>query len=357
MHPLLEKYLQAVKDILPQNTPTPSVGLDIGMESCKAVELIKKGDSFEILRWAVETVENENLEGAVRKICGRLNITSKAPYTAVSGKGTLIRFIDMPRMSVEDLKKSFDIESDRYFPFPKEQIYTNCYILDQESQDKQMSVLVAAAKKDIIQERMKLLSSLGLPCSFIGVNSIAVANVFHTFGKMMPRGNPSKERPSGAAAVLDMGETASNLMVMVGHRPRFNRDIFVGGRDLTKRVSNLLGMGLPEAKALKTQPADRLNEILNACDSVLMNLVSEVRFSFDYFTTEYNMPIARLFLSGGASLLQGVPELFSKNLDIPVERWNPIQYLKLAPGVSEQEIQKHSGLLGVALGLALYEYD
>ena len=357
MHPLLDKYLQTIKSFIPAKSAVFSVGLDIGPESCRAIELVKSADSFEILNWAVEPMENADLETAVKKIAARLSLSSKAPYTAVSGKGTLIRYIDMPRMPREDLKKSFDLEADRYFPFAREQIYTDCYILNPETPQKQMSVLVAAAKKAIIDERMELLTRLGFISSFIGINPLAIANVFHAFRKVIPKDTSSGAVQPTGWAVLDMEEVGSTLLVLVDHLPRFNRDIFVGGKDLTKRISNLLGVSLAEARELRQEPHDRLAEILNICESVLMNLVSEVRFSFDYFTTEHNIPISKLFLSGGSSLLSGVLESFSKNLDIPVERWDPVQYFQLAPRISPEEIHKNAHQLGVALGLALYEYD
>ncbi len=357
MHLLLEKYLQTIKSFIPSKSAVSSVGLDIEPESCKAVELVKSGDSFEILNWTVEPVDNADLESAIKKIFARLNLSSKAPYTAVSGKGALVRYIDMPRMPREDLKKSFDLEADRYFPFAHDQIYTDCYVLNPEAPEKQMSVLVAAAKKEIIHERMELLTRLGFISSFIGINSLAIANVFHTYGKRIATDTSAEGSQPTAWAVLDMEETGSSLLVLVDHLPRFNRDIFVGGKDLTKKISNLLGLSLGEAQKLRQEPHDRLADVLNICESVLMNLVSEVRFSFDYFTTEHNIPISKLFLSGGSSLLSGVLESFSKNLDIPVERWDPVQYFQLAPSISGVEIHKNAGQLGVALGLALYEYD
>jgi len=183
------------------------------------------------------------------------------------------------------------------------------------------------------------------------LKEISIVKFFYFLGKMTQ--NSSGKGEPQAMAVLDMEETLSNLVVMVNDRPRFNRDIFIGGQDLTKRISNVLGMGLPEAKRLRTQPGDRLPEILTICDSVLMNLVSEVRFSFDYFTTEHNLSIGKLFLSGSCALLAGIVEVFSKNLDIPIERWNPIQNFKLGPGVHAEEIFKNAGQLAVSLGLAL----
>lgn len=56
-------------------------------------------------------------------------------------------------------------------------------------------------------------------------------------------------------------------------------------------------------------------------------------------------------------MLEGMNDFFTKNLDMKIERWNPIASLKLAEGVSVQERNEYAGRLGVALGLALSRYD
>ena len=70
-------------------------------------------------------------------------------------------------------------------------------------------------------------------------------------------------------------------------------------------------------------------KVLDACESVVINLVSELRLSFDYFMTEKNISITHLLLSGGTSKLEGMDDIILKNLDIKVSRWNPFSWLTL----------------------------
>ena len=349
MSQLLDTYLSSIKKLIPRPVVEPSIGLDIGIDSCRLVELEKQGNSFVVLNWGVEPIENADVSSAVKKLLKRLNKESRTVRTAVFGKGTLIRFIEMPRMPLEDLKKSFDIEVDKYFPFARDQIYTDACILDTRGQEKQMSVLVVATKREIIHERIELLTNLGLSADFIGVNALAIANVF----SVLPQDASHKESSPVVLALLDIGEVVSNLVIMVDGLPGFTRDIFVSGEELTKRISNALGISAQEAKKLKCHPEGRTQEILNICDSVLLNLISETKLSFDYFMTERNLSISKLFLTGGTSSLEGMNDFFAKNLDMKIELWNPMASLKLAQGASAQEMNEYAGRLGVALGLAL----
>ena len=126
---LLQKYFSTIKQFLPSEQKTSAVGLDIGTGECKLVELAKADNQFELVSWAIEPINNGDVNTAIQKILGELTTPCSSLYTSVFGKGTLIRYIDMPKMSLDDLKSSFEIEADKYFPFAQDQIYTDCYIL------------------------------------------------------------------------------------------------------------------------------------------------------------------------------------------------------------------------------------
>jgi len=354
----VQTYFNTIKRFLPdeQKASGASAGLDIGTGECKLVELEKNKDSFELKKWTIEPIHNGDIKGTIKKIFDQLSDVPGSLYTSVFGKGTLIRYIDMPRMSLEDLKSSFAIEADKYFPFASDQIYTDCYILDgkdkEKVKEKNMAVMAAAAKKDLIDRRIKLLKELELPVEFIGLNPIALANALHVLG-FQEKG----QEEESVISLLDMGESVSNLTIFIDKLPRFTRDIFIGGRDFTKSISNALGISFQDAEKLKRGPGKKKEEVIKACESPLMNMTQELRLSIDYFATENNREIQRLLLTGGTSLLDGIVSGFEKNLEIKVNLWNPLASVEIKEDTEKGEIEKISLKLGVALGLALYQYD
>ncbi|HLD70152.1 MAG TPA: pilus assembly protein PilM [Candidatus Omnitrophota bacterium] len=357
MKQFLDQYISFVRKVLPQNeSGITSIGLDIEASSCRMVELTKRGTAFEIVQWANQPIENGDTAKALRSLLEKAKHPSRNPVSSIQGKGTLIRCVSMPRMPVEDLRKSLSLEADKYFPFAQDQVYTDCYILDPDSQDKKMNVLVAASKKDIIDSRVKLLNSIGLQADYITLNPIAIANVMHALGGEVIVAHKNSEGDSGLA-LLHLGEGLSNLVIFSGRNPKFNRDIYIGSQDLIKRVSNALRISLPDAENILGNPKDKLPEILTACESSLMNLISEMRLSFDYFTTEYNVHIKTLVLTGSVTGVPAFVDYFAKNLDIKVETWNPFSGLKIADDVSKDELFKNANHLWGALGSALCQYD
>ena len=351
-----ERYFSIVKKFLPAKVVKPAVGLDIGVNSCRMVEVMNKPDGCELLRWAIEPIVNGDAGKAIRHVMAKASQPNLSPVTALTGKGTLIRFIEMPKMSLAELKRSFSFEVDKYFPFPKDQIFTDCHILDPMGKDNKLPVLVAAAKKELVTDRVKLLADAGLQADLITLNSVAIANVFDVLGSPKDAVGPSGDvaKSPRAVAILDIGEIVSNLLILVDDQPKFNRDVFIGGRDFTKSISSVLRVSIGEAEKLKQQPEARAAEIAAAVDSATLDLVSELRLSFDYFVTETNFSLAQLFLTGGGTVMQGLSANFSKHLEMEVDPWDPMSLLKLGAGVSTEEFKAKSGYLGVALGLALY---
>ncbi|OGX56276.1 MAG: hypothetical protein A2447_08495 [Omnitrophica WOR_2 bacterium RIFOXYC2_FULL_38_12] len=351
MNALLNNYFGIIKKFLPDKPKGTAVGIDIGLNSCKLVEIKKENNEYELVSWAIESSRKSGIAEAIKTLIAQLRNPPNTIYTAVFGKGTLIRYIDMPRMLIDDLRNSFSIEADKYFPFSQDQIYTDCYILDGDKKSKQMAVMASAAKKEMIDQRMQLISSLGYQADFIGLNPAALVNALNF---SLEKEDEGKDQ---TVALLDIGESVSTFIIIVNKSPRFTRDIFVGGADFTKRISNTLGISLEDAEKLKCQPAKRVSEVKAACESTLMNIVQELRLSIDYFSTEKSKEVDKLLVTGGGSLLEGIVDVLGDNLEMQVERWDPLKALGVSKGIDVDDLNKKALNLGVAFGLALYEYN
>ena len=175
---LFNQYLVLANRLIPKPATPPVIGIDIGTSSIKAVELGQSAGGVEIRHWAIEPLAGQDIKSALKKIGERLHFNNQLLVSSVSGKGTLIRYVDLPRMPLEDLRKSYIFELDKYFPFDPKSIYTDCSILDPEGKDKKMLVLLAAVKKEMVDERLKLFKEEGFELNRVTINSIATANAF-----------------------------------------------------------------------------------------------------------------------------------------------------------------------------------
>ena len=332
--------------MIPKPAAAPVIGIDIGTSSIKAVEVGQAGGGIDIRRWAIEPVGSSDVLSGLKKIAQRMHLDNQILVSSVSGKGSLIRYLDMPRMSLEDLRKSFVFDLDKYLPFEPQSIYTDCAILDPEGKDKKMFVLLGAVKKEMVDERLKLFKDAGFELDRLTLNSIAMANAFKDLG-------PQVTGSGHAKALLDIGSSISSLMIFKDTSPRFARDIFVGSQELTKQIANTLGLEEGQAEAIKCQPGERLAEVIEACDTPIANLITEIRLSVDYFMTEKNVQVDELFLGGGGSLLKGIEGVFEKNLGVKVKIWDPLANARVNAVEGAGEMKGYATQFGVALGLGL----
>jgi type IV pilus assembly protein PilM len=349
MSKLLDQYFSLIRRFIPVKTIPPAVGIDIATSDCKLIEIVSKDNQCVLNHWDSISL-GDDPSASVKAIVDGLETPPRAPIIAVFGKGLLIRYVELPRMPLEDLRKSFDIEADKYFPFSQDQIYTDCHILDPDGKSKKMMVMGAAARRELVDQRVELLKKNGLNVTMVGVNSVALINVLNRFGVK------NLDESSEPVALLDMGESVSSVSIMIDHVPWFTREIFIGGRDVTRKIQASLGISFKEAEELKKDSTQHHDVVSSACEFVMMTILQEVRLSFDYFTTERNREVKQLLLTGGGSLLRGVTEVFEKNMEIPVLAWNPFENVVIPPALKD-EFELVAPRFGVALGLALGDYD
>lgn len=345
--------LEKLKSYVPKDKPKINIGLDIGSNYIKAVVLKIENNQKELLNFAIKPRDKESIADSVNEVLKGLSVESKDINASISGQGVVVRCVKLPKMSVEDAKKAFGFEAEKHIPFSLDEVFLDCIILKQIPEENKMLVLVAAAKKDVVNQRLTLFRKLDMLPNLIDIDSLALVNIVN----ILEFNDTSAVSKSGstkdAVALLNMGASLSSLCVIADGFPRFVRDIFVGGNDLTKRISNILGLSLMEAEKAKCNPAKDWEKVFNSCETILNNFINEVRRSFDYFESDVGIPIRTLYLSGGGSYLKDVVELFKQNLNVETKILNPIVDIKVKDELNSQSLESHARQLAVAFGLAI----
>ena len=107
---LFDQYLALINRLVPKPAALPVVGIDIGTSFVKAVEVETLAGKTDIRRWAIEPIAGGDSKAALKKVVERLHLNDQVLVSAVSGKGSLLRYLDMPRMSLDDCLKIFNQE-------------------------------------------------------------------------------------------------------------------------------------------------------------------------------------------------------------------------------------------------------
>lgn len=324
--------------------PSSSIGLDIGTSTVKLVELKFLKDTVELARFALEPIQAD-LVSLLKRIA-----PPQAINLSVSGASTVIRYIDFPRMNEDELKESLRFELQKYIPFTISEVNLDSYILKEDLSDNKMLVLVAAVKKEFINQRLKLIQEAGLKTNIVDLDSLALVNAFK-FNYAQENEDNIKNK---TIALLNIGASMSNLNILENGLPALSRDIYIAGNNLTQKVQDALGVDSKAAEELKLNiDKENLDKVVAAADSALSDLAKELRISFDYYESQSASSIIRIFLSGGGSKFPGLKDMLANLLGIEVENWNPFRQISILENIDSKEAKALSSQLAVAVGLAL----
>ncbi len=321
-----------------------SIGLDIGTHTLKSVKLRFTNDAVELCGFDLQPVES-GLGEALKKIKesekARVNI-------AVSGPMTVIRYAEFPRMEEAEFIQALKFEAQKYIPFSLNEVNLDGSILKEGLPDNKMHVLIAAVRKELVVQRLKLLEEARIKVNLIDIDALSLINAFNfSYGQ----DQAIKEKP---VALLNIGATTSNLDILENGIPYLSRDISVAGNNFTHRIADTLGIDFKSAEAIKVNPdSQQAAKMAGVIEPVLANLAEEIITSFDYYESQGTSSVAKLFLSGGGSKLTGLKDMLANSLGKDTEYWEPLKGISLSNNIDSKEISAGSGQLAVAVGLAL----
>jgi type IV pilus assembly protein PilM len=154
-------------------------------------------------------------------------------------------------------------------------------------------------------------------------------------------------------ALLDIGAAKTSINILKGQTSHFTRDFYVAGNDVTETLAKRFGEAREDVERMKEDPGQALESMKEAFSSVLEDIGSEVRLSFDFYENQFDQQVQEVHLSGGSVLFPEADKMLSEILGLSAKLWDPLEALDTSD-LSEQVAQlgKTSAKLAVAVGLA-----
>lgn len=330
-----------------------SVGLDVGSSSIKLVALVRESGnrSYRLLKYGVRRIPavsgeptKQNTSNLIRELFAETKIDCKDVIAAVPGTSAVVRYIQMPKMTLQEARNALRYEASQYIPFRAEEARMDYHILNGAlgQADDMMKMMLVATRTSEAERRLEVLKAAGLSPLVLDVDSLALLNAFETTG--IPGETP------GSIALIHLGSRQTHLSVVQDGCPAFTRDMEAGGETLTEAISRGLGLSLAEAEAVKVSGDAIIRPHL---ESPLRSLAGQLRSSLDYYQGKSGNGGSKVYLSGGTSLLKPLGQFLSESLGIPAEKWNPFQGIDTSDFVEDSNLRHIGPVLAVAVGLAI----
>jgi type IV pilus assembly protein PilM len=339
------------------NRSRTSVGLDIGSGLIK-LAVVSHGSGEPVLSKVAmsRVVDDAIVEGevmdpgivaeAIKQLFADAGIKPKNVVTAVGGRDVIIKKIPMDRMKEHEARELIRWEAEQHVPFDMDNVELDFQILDPEGDGLQMAVLLVAAKRELIETKMSLLSDIGVAPSVIDVDAFALHNAFEV---------NYPDAMKGIVGLVNIGHEITNVNILEEGVPVLTRDLPVGTRRFREDLQRERGLSADEASKLLQgfETSDVLTPFLQSRGEELAVGIERAA-AFLQTASRSAGGLSRMFVSGGGARIPGLAKALGDRLKLPVQLANPIERIQVADGVFDSmNVDEVAPLLMLPVGLAL----
>jgi type IV pilus assembly protein PilM len=343
----------------------PLIGIDIGSHAIKLVRFGQSGTRYHLLNVAMLPLPPDAVvdgaiakplavQDALRRLLTLEKIADRHVALALSGHSVIVKRVQIVRMTEDELVNAIPFEAEQHIPFDIADVNIDFQTLDDPANGSgranQMEVLLAAAKRDRVEELSRVAQAIGLRPLVVDVDMLALINCFAL--------NYPDEVAGHIVSLVHIGASMMTVLVVKKGFSTFQRDIPFGGNQYTAALQKAFGLSHEDAEALKFggQAGQRpQGEALTVLQRVTEDAIAEIQRSFDfYLASAGDEPIEKVFLSGGCARLKGLPQVLATRLKLPVELLAPFRLVEVPEHAFDAEYVRALGpMVAVAAGLAM----
>ncbi|MDR2406289.1 MAG: pilus assembly protein PilM [Deltaproteobacteria bacterium] len=343
------------------------IGFDIGTFAAKGLLLNLKGKGRTttvtlmglgiaqlpagvMTQWEDQPVPARNAMANAMKTISKVSKLTGGKFAALSlsGDTMIIKKINMPITSQKELRGSLALEAEQYIPYPINEVIIDGHILNTDDRTGQMSVLLVAARKDVVYNYIQALAiTKTLKPAVIDVDALAL---FNAYDFIYP---DSREN----VILIDIGANLLHITILYEGVPHTIKEEGIGGQRVTDDIEDAFGVTPDEAEAIKlgSLPVSNPYEVAEIIDRIVSNWEAAIERALESIRSEIpEYKPSKIFLAGGSALFQGLPEEFSKRFQIPAELFNPLTSVKYNSKKFDPAYLNYIGpQMAVSFGLAI----
>ena len=344
----------------------PLVGLDISSSSVKLVELGQSATGEYVLeRFATESFEKgwiadgqiekfDEVADAVRRVIAKSGTRSKRVAMAMPQSSVITKKIMLPAgLRDEELELQVESEANQYIPFSLDEVSLDfCVVGPSPTSAGDVEVLIAASRKDRVQDRQGLAEAAGLKPVVLDIESHASRLAMTRIVTALPN-----EGKDALVALFEIGAETTSLKVLRDEELLYDRDQAFGGSQLTQMISRQYGFSFEEAEQKKLAsdlPEDYESTLLAPfVDSLAQEIGRALQY---FFTSTPHHKVHYVMLAGGTATLPGLKERVTELTGFASQVVNPFDGMRLGSAVRESKLRREAPAYLTACGLAMRRF-
>lgn len=336
------------------------VGLDIGSRTIKAAEItdtkkgkvLEKFGTIDIVPGLIEDgsiKDPEAIAESIRQLYHANGIREQNVAISIGGYSVIVKKINVQTMTEDQLQESIHFEAEQYIPFDISDVNLDFQILgENEHNPNQMSVLLVAAKKEMVNDYINLTQMAGLNPCIIDVDAFALQNIYEF----------NYDAGDENVALIDIGAGKTSLNILKGNTSVFMRDVSLGCGQINHKIVSIADCTLEEAEEVKFgNQTDKISQedLSDIVSSVVADWCTEIRRALDFFYSTYpDEQIKKIVLSGGGGTIKEFRQLLAVETSAEVQTINPFANIMVKEDKFEPAfIERIAPQASICMGLAI----
>lgn len=336
------------------------VAIDLGQRTTKAVHLQRKGETLELLQYALQDAPSSDQAPSAELIGDHL----KSLVEAIRYKGrkvalvigvndSLLRHAELPMVPIGDMRLMLKYNSKNYLQQDLPDFIFDCHTVglaqngnDSLTRSQKARVLVGGARKQTLEHLQAAARHAGLVLETITPSLACTANAFEL---CMPEVFANE-----VVALVDIGFRSSSISILANGELCLSRVVSLGSDKLTAGLAEAMGVSYAEAEGIKVGLPE---EVQGAMQGLIIPLGRELRASIDFFEHQQDKTVSQVFVSGGSARSPFIVESLQDELMVQTKSWNPLSFMNMAlPADKFGEVEQVASQLAVATGGAIASF-
>src|SRR5205809_3536113 len=256
---MLKEKLDSAFAFLQTKSP-PLIGIDISSSALKLVELAESGKgAYRLERYAIEPLPKDvvtdgniaNLDqvsDALKRAWKRLGSRNRHVALALPAAMVISKKIIVPSgQREEELQLTVEAEANQYIPFALDEVNLDFQTIGPAASNPDESeVLIAASRKEKVEDRVAVAEAAGLKPRVMDVESYAMQQAFELISPTLPASGRDQN-----IALVDIGAHVTHFYVLRNGQFLFSRDQAFGGNQLTHDIQRAFNLTPDEAESAK----------------------------------------------------------------------------------------------------------
>ncbi len=353
-------------DRLLQSRVAPMVGLDISSSSLKLVELGRtSAGQFVLERLTSQPLEKgwitdgqierfEEVADAMRQLVAKSGTKARRVVLAMPQAAVITKKIILPAGLREDeMEVQVEAEANQYIPFSLDEVSLDfCVIGPSPASMDDVEVLIAASRKDRVQDRAGLAESAGLQPVVLDIEAHASRLAISRWTACLPQ-----QGKDALIALFEIGADNTGLKVLCNDELLYDRDQAFGGSQLTSLISRQYGLGFDEAERKKVEGGLPPEYLTDLQEPFVDSLAQEIGRALQYFfTSTPHHKVDYVLLAGGTSNLPGLKERVTELTGFEALVVNPFDMMELGPAIAADRLERDAPSFLIACGLAMRRF-